>query len=137
MRKRSIILFTAFMLILVIVMLTLLSFKKVYYLNIPNYGDITKITIIKENMKNVLDGKKINEFIKIINFKQRMTKTESISDQPVNSTDEVLVDICVQGDMSYVFYIYKRVGKYYLEQPYNGIYEISKREFNVLSKYIE
>lgn len=31
--------------------------------------------------------------------------------------------------------IYKKDGKYYAEQQYNGIYEINKEEFNIIKNY--
>lgn len=32
--------------------------------------------------------------------------------------------------------VYKKNGKYFIEQPYNGIYRISPDEYNSIGKYI-
>ena len=34
------------------------------------------------------------------------------------------------------FFVYKKNGKYFIEQPYNGIYRISPDEYNSIGKYI-
>ena len=34
-------------------------------------------------------------------------------------------------------YIYKKGNKYYIQQPYNGIYQITKDEYIIVKKIIE
>ncbi len=69
----------------------------------------------------------IVSFIKKVNYE---TKIESVSDEP-NVEIYYKINLKTQNTES-VVYIYERDGKKYIEQPYNGIYEVSDEIYDVI-----
>lgn len=58
----------------------------------------------------------------------RTTKEESIQDIPTGMEESITITFN-SGEKTTVF-VYKKADKYYIEQPYNGIYEITQEEYN-------
>ena len=59
-----------------------------------------------------------------------------ISAGDVNIDDEIKVDFhFIEAGVSTIF-VYKKNNSYYIEQPYNGIYQISGDEYNSIEKLV-
>lgn len=67
---------------------------------------------------------------------KRITETESIQDSPVNVDNEIKINFYFDEENCSTVFVYKKNFKYYIEQPYNGIYRISADEYNAIEKYI-
>ena len=53
-----------------------------------------------------------------------------------NIDDEIKVDFhFIEAEVSTIF-VYKKNNSYYIEQPYNGIYQISGDEYNSIEKLV-
>lgn len=90
-----------------------------YTLSIPADNKITSIDI---DGYQVTDKDSISSIAKI--FRGKVTKIQSTNDSPVNSDEEFIVTI-----ENTMIYVYKKSGRYYALQPYNGIYKISKNDY--------
>ena len=103
--------------------------RRTYELNLPEIEEIIRIELERkgdgvalfeieemEDVRNVLYGVK------------RITETESIQDSPVNVDDEIKINFYFDEEKCSTVFVYKKNFKYYIEQPYNGIYRISADE---------
>lgn len=138
-----------FIVVIIVTILFLVTFINIanssykYHLNLPEASNIKSIVIEKNNGK-VDDGKKeikdAEEIQKILNTligKGRKTKEESIQDTPVNAKDIIKVDFNhVEGGTSTIF-LYRKMPQLYLEQPYNGIYQITSDDYYAISDYVK
>lgn len=97
-------------------------------------GIIEKVVIEKEGSdrrKELIDEEK-KEFLNALIKDSNLKKTESINDLPVNVEDyfKVIVYRTEKQDSQDVFFVYRRDAytftNYYLEKPYEGIWEISE-----------
>lgn len=111
--------------------------KRTYSLELPIVEEISNITLEK-NVKNieVNDSQEIKNIIDILGGIKRITKKESIQDMPVNVENEIKINFNIINNVTETIFVYKKKNKYYIEQPYNGIYEISENEYNSIEKYI-
>lgn len=97
-------------------------------------GIIDKVVIEKEGSdrrKELIDEEK-KEFLDTLIKDSNLKKTESVNDFPVNVEEyfKVTVYRTEKQDNQDVFFVYKRDAyiftDYYLEKPYEGIWELSK-----------
>ncbi len=63
------------------------------------------------------------------------TKIASISDSPVNASNIIEITITYHNQAKLRVTIYEKGKNYFLEEPYNGIYKLTKREYNQLISY--
>lgn len=61
---------------------------------------------------------------------KKTTKSESILDDPVNADLVVTMTINDTEGITTMF-VYLKQGRYYMEQPYNGIYRISEELYDM------
>ena len=80
----------------------------------------------------------IEDIIYVLAGDRRTTKKESINDYPFGIEEPIKVELKSgnKKDSIAVIYIYEDNSRYYLEQPYNGIYQISGDEYNGIAKYL-
>ncbi len=113
--------------------------KTEYTLNLPkeaeNYSNITieyngdaRVIEKSENIQSILN--------KLIGS-ERITKKESIQDNPIETEEEFKIDITFDKGATSTIFVYKKADKYYIEQPYNGIYEITQEEYNSINKFYQ
>ena len=97
--------------------------RRTYTLNLPKLEKLESISL-KQNEKNVIidDKEKMQDILYILNGTKRVTKNESVQDVPININNEI------QNNKN---------NSYYIEQPYNGIYQISGDEYNSIEKLIQ
>lgn len=115
----------------------LFSNRKIYKLNTINYHDITSITIDTLAQENNVFEYNDDKTIKAISnlLENRTTRRKSKSSNPINP-DELFIIKVNSKNKSIDTYIYKISNSYYLEQAYNGIYRISKDEYDVIKNIL-
>ena len=111
--------------------------KSSYTLNIPSDDSVYNINL-EQNGKKIEVSKqdKIKDIIYIISEVKRTTTNESIQDSPINVENEIKIDFKYKENKTSTVFVYKKKGKYFIEQPYNGIYRISPDKYNSIEKYI-
>ena len=133
-----------FFIILIIILLMLMILGIFYYfmnsrtynLKLPQLEKSESISLEQDTNKKVInDNEKMKDIINILNERERTSKEESIQDSPVNTSNKVKIDFNFKETGASTLFVYERNNKYYIEQPYNGIYKISMDEYNSIEKY--
>lgn len=103
---------------------------RTYKLNLPKPENLKSISIAQNESIVVIDNRnEMGNFLTLLNSNGRTTKNESIQDEPINTYNVIKVDFnFVEKGVSTIF-IYQKNSKYYIEQPYNGIYQISADDY--------
>ena len=110
--------------------------RRTYNLNLPQLEKLESISLEQDTNKKVINDKeKMKDIINILNERERTSKEESIQDSPVNTSNKVKIDFNFKETGASTLFVYERNNKYYIEQPYNGIYRISMDEYNSIEKY--
>ena len=109
----------------------------VTFINIANQSQKYTLTLPDiEAIQSVVISKNIGQKDEILKGTGRKSKEESVQDAPVNAKNVIKVDFNhAEGGTSTVF-VYARMPKYYIEQPYNGIYKIPIEDFNAIDNYV-
>ena len=139
--KKGKIIFIIILLVCVGGVLGILYFNKInkssYTLNIPSDDSVYSINLEQNGKRiEVSEQDKIKDIIYIISEVKRITTNESIQDSPINVENEIKIDFEYEENKTSTVFVYKKNGKYFVEQPYNGIYRISPDEYNSIEKYI-
>ena len=133
-----------FFIILIIILLMLMILGIFYYfinsrtynLKLPQLEKLESISLEQDTNKKVInDNEKMKDIINILNERERTSKEESIQDSPVNTSNKVKINFNFKETGASTLFVYERNNKYYIEQPYNGIYRISMDEYNSIEKY--
>ncbi len=110
-----------------------------YTINLFKLEEISSITIDTlsqyDNKKEFKDEETIKEIYDVLADKK--TNIDSINDVPVNPDILYLVKFKNNTENSKSAYIYKKDNQYYIEQPYNGIYQITEKEYAIIEKFIK
>ncbi|WP_270270339.1 DUF5301 domain-containing protein [Enterocloster clostridioformis] len=114
-------------------MLTLVACgKKAVPITLPQTDDITSIDItVGENTVNHADKTWISEIISDISSSEPTNK-ESVQDVP-QAESYIKIDFQFETGTSTLF-AYEDSGKYYIEQPYQGIYKIDSQLYRRLQE---
>ena len=139
--KKGKMIFIIILLVYVGGVLGILYFNKInkssYTLNIPSDDSVYSINLEQNGKRiEVSEQDKIKDIIYIISEVKRTTTNESIQDSPINVENEIKIDFEYEENKTSTVFVYKKNGKYFIEQPYNGIYRISPDEYNSIEKYI-
>ena len=125
--------------VFIVIGTTACSKDKEYTLNIGKLEEISSITIDtlaqEDNIKEFSDKNSINEIYNI--FSEKTTNVESVNDNPSNPDILYLIKFNHSKDESESVYVYKKKNKYYIEQPYNGIYKITEEEYKTIEKFVK
>lgn len=78
------------------------------------------LTLYNGKSINVTKSEKIQDIVKVINSAE-FTKEESVQDVP--NADQYGRIVLVSKEDERTLYYYEREGKYYIEEPYVGIYQ--------------
>lgn len=106
--------------------------KKADPIKLPQTDDIISIDItVGENTLNHSDKTWINEIITDILGSEPTTK-ESVQEVPLTKS-YIRIDIQLKNDINTIF-AFEDSGKYYIEQPYQGIYKINSQLFERLQE---
>lgn len=111
--------------------------QETYEITIPSLDEVTLVSIDSlSQYDNVTEFDDKEEIAKIYHiFRNQTTTQESINDNPVNPDILFLVTF-KKNDETTKVYIYKKNNQYYIEQPYNGIYTISKKDFETIQNLV-
>lgn len=111
--------------------------QETYEITIPSLDEITLVSIDSlSQYDNVTEFDDKEEIAKIYHiFRNQITTQESINDNPVNPDILFLVTF-KKNDETTKVYIYKKNNQYYIEQPYNGIYTIAKKDFETIQNLV-
>ena len=111
--------------------------QETYEITIPSLDEVTLVSIDSlSQYDNVTEFDDKEEIAKIYHiFRNQTTTRERISDNPVNPDILFLVTF-KKNDETTKVYIYKKNNQYYIEQPYNGIYTIAKRDFETIQNLV-
>lgn len=111
--------------------------RRTYELNLPEIDKISRIELERKADGVALFGsEEIEDVRNVLYGVKRITETESIQDSPVNVDNEIKVNFYFDEENCSTLFVYKKNFKYYIEQPYNGIYRISADEYNAIEKHI-
>ena len=106
--------------------------KKAAPITLPQADKITSIDItFEENTVSHSDKTWISEIIADISSSEP-TKKESVQDVP-QAKSYIKIDFRLETETITIF-AYEDRGKYYLEQPYQGIYKIDRKLFERLKE---
>ena len=101
-------------------------------ITLPQTDEITSIDItVGENTVSHSDKTWISEIIANISSSEP-TKKESVQDVP-QAESYIKIDFQFEAGTSTLF-VYEDSGKYYLEQPYQGIYKIDSQLYSQLQE---
>ena len=137
MKGKNIVILIVFILVILIFTLCFAIINKPKYnLKLPEISDVSSIfVILNDNEVKLEKEEDITGIITTLMSNGRTTKIESIQDFPVNVSNVITIKIYHKSSGSSTLFVYERKGNYYLEQPYNGIYEISSDEYNSILNF--
>ncbi len=129
------------LIVILLLSLSLIGCSKVQ-ITLPNEADLESIVLsesTQENNKHIIitDSEEIKNIINSIKSNFNKTNKESINDIPTNVDYFIKLEFSHSKGGSSVAYVYKTKDRYYIEQPYNGIWEITQESYeniDMLSK---
>lgn len=138
-KKNIFIIIGIILIVLVSIVVILFMNRKEYKLEFPKESEnYTNISIdINNDIRTVETSENIQKLLDIIIKEEKVTKKESIQDIPTDMEDEIRIDFTFDKGKTSTIFIYKKNKDYFLEQPYNGIYEISKEEYSSVIDYYD
>lgn len=137
-KKRNEIISIIVVLLVCVVLYVFFMNKNIYTLNLPKVDDLSSISLKSGSVtKEITDAKTMKDMVSLLNGNGRMTKEESVNDAPVDVEQPIKVELIFKEKDSSIIYVYEKKDCYYLEQAYNGVYEISEDEYNSLEKYLQ
>ncbi len=134
-----------FILIFILVMIGIIggiiySFKnrRTYSLHLPQLEKLESISLTQEGKETavVSDIEEMQKIVDTLKGTKRITKKESFQDSPINVLNEIKVDFNVLDNENFTLFVYSKNNKYFIEQPYNGIYRVSNDVYNAIEKYV-
>lgn len=102
---------------------------------LPDPENITEIRIKDgESIRTLSDGEQIGQIISGL-ADGKPTNKQSIQDAPLNK-NAIQIEFQFKGDAPFkaglsTVFVYEEHGKYYVEQPYQGIYSISQDVYDM------
>ena len=137
-KKKILFIILGIILVVVIGIVCFFSLNKTEYtLNLPKEADGFSSITLRQNdeVRIIEDSENIQNIMNKLAGTERVTYEASIQDIPMDT--EAKISITFHGDKDSTIFIYQKKGKYYIEQPYNGIYEITEEEYNDISKFYQ
>ena len=113
--------------------------REVYVLDIPNSHNLSSISYeLESGIVTVMTEEEMDKVLNGIYDLNLSTQSVSVQDFPTNAEHLVSIRLYYKEENSVGnFYIYKRKDKYYLEEPYNGVYKISEGDYNYIIDLIK
>lgn len=110
--------------------------KTEYTLKIPQTNLFSSITLEQNgNTRTIETDENMQSVITKLTGSGRITKQESIQDIPTDMEESIAITFN-SGEKTTI-YVYKKADGYYIEQSYNGIYEITKEEYDGINKFYQ
>lgn len=109
-----------------------------YALNLPSADSVYRINLEQSGKRlEISEQDKIYDIVNVVGAVKRTTNVDSIQDSPTNVDNEIKIDFEFGENKISTVFVYEKKDKYFIEQPYNGIYRISSDEYNSIVKYIK
>lgn len=109
---------------------------RVWNLRLPDPDALRSVTLTQdEESAEVSDSGAIENLLALLSGEGRTTREESIQDMPVNADDVLQVDFFFKEKGASTLFVFARRDRFYIEQPYNGIYEISENDYVALESF--
>lgn len=116
-----------------------LNKNKEYEINLFELEEISSITIDTlaqyDNKKEFKDKETIKQIYEV--FANKKTSIESVNGIPVNPDILYFVKFKNNSENYKSAYIYKKDNLYYIEQPHNGIYQVTEDEYTRIERIIK
>ena len=108
--------------------------RQVYIPDIPNSYNLSSIAYeLESGFITIADEERTDVILNGLYDLDLKTKSESIQDYPVDVEGLVSIRFYYkEKDTVGNLYVYRKKNKYYLEEPYNGIYKITEEEYNYI-----
>jgi len=118
------------LIVILLLSLSLVACSKVQ-ITLPNEADLESIVLSESKEENnkhitITYNEEIKNIIDNIKSNSKKTNKESINDTPTNVDYYIKLEFSHSKGGSSVAYLYKTEDRYYIEQPYNGIWEITQ-----------
>lgn len=113
--------------------------KTTYTLKLPALEKLSSATLTQGERVRTLSEEADVEAVLSTLAAGRTTRSESIQDAPVGVDTPIRVDFVFREGGVSVLWVYtnEKRGKYFIEQPYNGIYEITVEEYETIAAYLQ
>lgn len=112
--------------------------RQVYVPDIPNSYNLHSIAIESDTGINTTsDEAEMEEILNGLYDLGLKTQGESIQDYPIDVDDLVAIRFNYREDSVGTLYVYTKNGKYYLEEPYNGVYKLEENEYNYIMNLVD
>lgn len=112
-------------------------------LGLPKSDQVASITVkhsqSPENSEGVTLTQDLAPLIDLLNKEAQWTKKESVNDQPTNIDDYMILEFYENPpqDNPKKVTLYQSKGKYYVEEAYQGIWEMSQEAYEQILDKIE
>lgn len=115
-----------------------------FEITFPDKGDLESIVLSESSGGNntpitITDTEEIKNIFNNIKSNSKKTNKDSVSETPVNIEHYMELELSYftdGGKVTRVNYIYKQKGRYYIEQPYVGIWKITKESYDNIDTLI-
>lgn len=116
-----------------------LETRQVYILDIPNSYNLSSISYeLESGSVTVMTEEEMDKVLNGIYGLNLSTKSVSVQDYPTDVEQLVAIRFYYkEEDTVGNIYIYKKKDKYYLEEPYNGIYKITEENYNYIINLVK
>lgn len=116
-----------------------LETRQVYILDIPNSYNLSSISYeLESGSITVMTEKEMDKVLNGIYALNLSTKSVSVQDYPADVENLVSIRFYYKEEDSVGnIYIYKKKNKYYLEEPYNGVYKITDENYNYIINLVK
>lgn len=111
-----------------------LETRQEYILDIPNSYNLSSISYeLESGSVTVMTEEEMDRVLNGIYDLNLSTKSVSVQDFPTDVEHLVAIRFYYkEEDTVGNIYIYKKKDKYYLEEPYNGVYKITEENYNYI-----
>ena len=112
--------------------------RRTYSMDQPSIETVESI-VVEQKADGVVynDKEEIESLLNVIYGVKMITTKESVQDSPVNVEDEIAIHISLSDKKVITLFAYKKHSKYFIEMPYNGIYEIEEETYNILKEHLK
>ncbi len=138
-KKKSILILVALVLVVVVwVYVYQHRDRRTYCLESPVIETVESIAVEQDTeVVTYTDTENIKNLLKVIYGVKMITEKESIQDNPVNVRDEMAIHISLSDERVITLFAYEKNFKYFIEMPYNGIYDIDEGTYTTLQEYLK
>lgn len=115
-----------------------LATRQVYVPDIPNSHNLSSISYeLPTGIVTVAETEKMDKILNGLSELNLKTQSVSVQDAPTEVENLISIRLNYKEDAVGSFYLYSKKEKYYIEEPYNGIYKISEDDYDFVVSLIE